>query len=240
VTTEPPGPPIPYGAPQGFGAPAPTAADRIRITWQQRPESDYRFDFWTALGWTFLTCGIYGFYVFYQLMRRSRDHNLRRIAMLEAATTFAWEKAEASGISGELQPNFTRISAELGFLQQQAGEFRDPLVWTLISILASSIVHVIGYILIDGDLVTHDRAEGAIEHELAIIYTRLGAPVPQPDPGRLKAKHNYAGRIVATIATCGLYVLWWLYDVMVEGNAHFEHNWRWEDALVASVQQLGA
>lgn len=233
-------PPVPYG-PQGYGAmPAPSAADRIRISWQQRPESDYRFDFWTALGWTFLSCGFYGFYVFYQLVRRSRDHNLRRITMLEAATTFAWEKAEANGISGELQPSFNRISAELGVLQRQAGEFRDPLVWTLISLVASGIVHIIVYILLDGDLVTHDRAEGAIEYELSTIYARLGAPVPPPDPARLKTKHEYVGRIVATIATCGIYSLWWLYDMMMEGNAHFEYNWWWEDALVASVQQLGA
>jgi len=219
--------------------PAPGAAERIRIAWQQRPESDYHFEFWTAFGWTLLTCGFYMFYVVYQLVRRSRDHNLRRIALLEAATTFAWDKAEAAGISNELQPNFRRISAELGVLQRQAGEFRDPIVWTLISIVASTIVHVIVYILLDGDLVTHDRAEGAIEYELSIIYTRLGAPVPQPDPSRLKAKHEYVGRIVATIATCGIYAYWWLNDVMVEGNAHFDHNWHWEDALVASVQQLG-
>jgi hypothetical protein len=219
--------------------PAPSAADRIRIAWQQRPETDYHFEFWTAFGWTILSCGFYSFYVFYQLIRRSRDHNLRRIALLEASTTFAWEKAQANGISNELQPNFNRISAELGVLQRQAGEFRDPVVWTLISIVASLVVHIIMYILLDGDLVKHDRAEGAIEHELSIIYTRLGAPVPPPDPSRLKDKHNYVGRVIATIATCGLYSLWWLHDVMVEGNAHFDHNWRWEDALVASVQQLG-
>jgi len=162
-------PPPPYGPP-GYGAiPAPAAVDRIRIAWQQRPQSDYHFEFWTAFGWTVLSCGFYMFYVLYQLVRRSRDHNLRRIAMLEASTTFAWEKAEANGISNELQPNFNRISAELGVLQRQAGEFRDPIVWTLISIVASTVVHVIVFILLDGDLVTHDRAEGANEYELSII-----------------------------------------------------------------------
>ena len=25
---------------------------------------------------------------------------------------------------------------------------------------------------------------------------------------------------------------------MTEGNRHFEHNWRWEDDLAQSVQQL--
>ena len=37
-----------------------------------------------------------------------------------------------------------------------------------------------------------------------------------------------------TLVTCGIYGLWWLYDVMVDWNRHFEHNWRWEDGLAAS------
>ena len=238
----PPATPVPYPLPPyaqpQYAPPPPSAADRLRFAWQQRPESDYYFDFWTAFGWTLLTCGFYMFYVTYQLVRRSRDHNLRRIALLEAATTVAWEKAQASGSAAELQPNFDRIAAELAVLQRQTTEFREPIVWTLISLVASTIVHVIIFILLDGDLYTHDRAEGAIEHELAHIYGRLGAPVAEPDPSRLKEKHQYVMRILATVATCGIYALWWLYDVMVEGNEHFSHNWHWEDSLVASAQQL--
>jgi hypothetical protein len=216
--------------------PAPAPADRVRLAWQQRAESDYRFEFWTALGWTLLTCGIYGFYVTYQLVRRSRDHNLRRLEMLDAASAFAWQQAESQGVATELQPNFSRITAELGVLRHQSTQFRDPLVWMLLSIFG--VVHIILYILLDGDLVDHDRAEGAIEHELSVIYTRLGAAVPAPDPSRMKAKHNYVGRVVASILTCGLYSLWWQYNVMTETNQHYDHNWRWEDGLAASVQQL--
>src|SRR5437764_7545585 len=56
--------------------PAPTASpvQRVQQAYAARAESDYLFSFWTALGWTILTCGLYGFYVIYQLVRRSRDH----------------------------------------------------------------------------------------------------------------------------------------------------------------------
>jgi len=235
--SQPPYAPPAYGAP-AYGPPPATAADRLRTAWQQRSESDYYFDFWTAFGWTILTCGIYGFYVIYQLVRRSRDHNRRRITLLEAATSVAWEKAQAGGLASELQPSFNQIAAQLAVLQQQSSDFRDPIVWSLLRIVGAVIVDVIVYILLNGDLNVHDRAEGAIEHELSVIYTRLGAPVPSPDPARVNEKHNYVGRIIATLATCGIYSLWWLYDVMTEGNAHFTHNWHWEDALVASAQQI--
>ena len=54
----------------------------------------------------------------------------------------------------------------------------------------------------------------------------------------MKAKHNYVGRVIATLLSCGLYAAWWLYNVMTETNEHYDHNWRWEDGLAASVQQL--
>jgi hypothetical protein len=215
-----------------------SASDRVRMAWQRRHETDYEFSFWTALGWTILTCGVYGIYVLYQLMRRDRDHNLRRIELLDAATTFAWERCEAAGLTDELRPAFDRISGHMYTLRQMTTEFRDPGIWALISFFTSGIAHVIAYIFIDGDLVRHDYAEGAIEAELSAIFGRLGAPITPPDPTRLKQKHNYGGRIAALIVTCGLYYYWWSYDVMTETNAHFQHNWRWEDELARAVQTL--
>lgn len=218
--------------------PVPPPAERVRVAWQRRAETDYRFDFWTALGWTILSCGLYSFYITYQLVRRSRDHNARRLEMLDAATALAWQTAETRGISSELQPNFNRIAAELGVLRQQTTQFRDPALWTVLTIFG--FVQYIIYILLDGDLVDHDRAEGAVEHELSTIYARLGASVVAPDPTRMKQRHNYVGRVVATLLTCGIYTLWWEYDMMIDANDHYDHNWRWEDSLAASVQQLAA
>jgi hypothetical protein len=59
------------------GPPPMPAAERVGLAAQQRGASDYAFSYWSALGWTVLTFGIYGFYVFYQLVRRMRDHNAR-------------------------------------------------------------------------------------------------------------------------------------------------------------------
>lgn len=228
-------PPPPPGMP---GAPTAPAAERVRVAWQRRNDSDYIFSFWTAFGWTILSFGIWSFYGFYQLMRRMRDHNLRRIELLDAATTFAWEQANAKGLQAELEGSFQRINGHMATLRAMTTEFRDPMIWTLLSLVGSSIVHAIAAIFLDGDLIKHDQAEGAIEAELAAIYTQLGAPIAAPDPSRLKGKHNYVGRIVASIASCGVYTLWWLHDLMVEPNKHFEHNWRWEDDLAGAVQRM--
>jgi hypothetical protein len=216
----------------------PAAADRVRAAWHRRAETDYIFDFWTAFGWSVLTCGIYAIYIVYQLVRRMRDHNARRLEMLDAATTFAWERAQARGVAEELRPAFERIAGHMGVLRQQTTQFRDPVIWMVIAIFASGIAQIIVFILNDSDLIRHDHAEGAIETELSAIYERLGAPVAAPNPGRLKNPHNYVGRVIAAILTCGIYSLWWEYNVMTEGNEHFRENWRYEDDLAQSVQQL--
>ena len=191
---------------------------------------------------TVLTCGIFGFYLFYQLMKRDRDHNQRRLDLLEAANAYAWEQATSRGLADELRPAFERVASSLTVLQRLTREFRDPTRWLVIdsvggaiSLSLPGVTEVIGFILIDQDLDAHDRAEGAIEADLAQIYARLGLSVPAPDPARVKGKHNYGGRVVATIFTCGIYLLWWQYDMQVDGNRHVEANWPFEDATVAAI-----
>jgi hypothetical protein len=102
------------------------------------------------------------------------------------------------------------------------------------------IVLFIVYCGLDRDLIKHDLAEGGVESELAIIYTRLGQPLSQPDPARIKGRHNYAARIIVSIVTVLIYTFWWTYDMMDEPNRHFEINWVWEDSLAHAAQALAA
>jgi len=232
-----PPPPIPpWGPPQPWTPPSP--ADRLRVAWQRRHESDYIFDFVTALGWILLTCGVYGYYVLYQLVRRSRDHNQRRWELLDAATNLAWEQAQAQGVSEELRPHFQQISERSRAFSEIAAEFRDPVLWAVLSAVSGNIAQFVAWALLDGDLVKHEAAERAIEEELETIYARLGHPLAIPIAPAVKGRHNVAGRVVATIASCGIYSWWWMHDLMVEGNAHFERNWRFEDELARASQSF--
>jgi hypothetical protein len=237
-------PPAPSGAgPWAGGLPPPyvpvaPSTERFRAAWQGRPETDYIFSFWTALGWTILTFGIFGFYVFYQLVRRMRDHNARRLELLDAAVTAGWEEAGRRGLQEELTPSFQRAASHLAVLRKMTGDFRDPIIWLLLSVVAGGIVHVIAFILLDQDLVTHDQAEVGVEYELALIYGRLGYAIPYPDVARVKGRHNYVGRIIATVFTFGIYFLWWYYNMMEEPNRHFYANWAQEDVLAPAVQGL--
>lgn len=239
--------PPPASPPVSWQPPVVSPAARVRAAYAQRQQADYVF---TGPGLnvflTIITCGIFGFFVFYQLMRRDRDHNRRRLELLDGANAFAWEQATERSLADELRPTFERVASALDVLRRQTTEFRDPAIWLVIDIVASGarlvgagIAQIVGFILIDMDLDTHDRAEGAIEADLAAIYARLGVSLPAPDPARVKGRQNYVARVVVSVVTCGVYVFWWIYNMQVEGNRHLEANWPFDDAVVGAVQALG-
>jgi hypothetical protein len=219
---------------------ATSPADRVSYAYHDRANSDYYFkDLGVVILLMIVTCGVYSYIVFYQLMRRMRDHNRRRLAMLEAANEAAWAEANRQGVADELRPNFERVGTHLAVLRNMSQDFRDPVVWLLLGIV-TGIAIVVAYILLDQDLIKHDKNEGAVEAELTAIFDRLGRPLPQPDPARVKGQHNYVGRVFALVGSCGIYSYWWYRDLMVEGNRHFEQNWPWEDALAGTVPQMTA
>ena len=226
------------GPPQMPAAPPVPAAERVRAAVQRRDETDYIFHYWSALGWTILTFGIYGFYVFYQLIRRMRDHNARRLELLDAASAVAWEQAGRQGLQQELGPCFERAAGHLAVLRRMTGDFREPVIWLLLAILARGIVEIVGFVLLDQDLVKHSQAEAGAGHELSVIYGRLGSQVPSLDQGHVKQPDNYVGRILAAIFTFGIYMFWWFYNQMDEPNKHFAINWVQEDELVTAVEAI--
>jgi hypothetical protein len=233
-----PQPPQPVRPLQMPGPPAASAADRARWAVQRRGESDYIFSYWTALGWTVLTLGIYGFYVLYQLVRRMRDHNARRLELLDAATTAAWEEAGRQGLQQELTPSFQRVAGQLAVMRQMTTEFREPVIWAALAVVAHGIVQIVAFVLLDQDLIRHQQAESGAGQELSLIYGRLGQHLPAPDPGQVKGPDNYVGRIVAAICSLGIYMFWWYHDQMDAPNKHFASNWAHEGELVTAVDKF--
>jgi hypothetical protein len=114
-------------------------------------------------------------------------------------------------------------------------DFREPVIWLVIAIVARGLAEIVAFVLLDQDLIKHDQAEVGVEYELSVIYGRLGQQLAYPDPGRVKRPDNYVGRVVAAIFSFGIYTFWWYYDQMEVPNKHFAGNWAQEDELVRVV-----
>jgi hypothetical protein len=165
-----------------------------------------------------------------------RDHNARRVELLDATLSFAWEEAGRRGLQNELTPAFQRAAWHLAVMRKMMADFREPVIWLVLSVVAGGIVHVVAFILLDQDLVKHEQAELGVAYELAAILGRLGYFLPSPGAHPSKGRHNYVGRVVAVVFSFGLYFLWWYHDMMNEPNNHFYANWSQEDALAVVLR----
>lgn len=220
-------------------APQPAPLQRVEGAVARRAETDYLFDFWTALGWTILTCGIYSLYVVYRLFWRSVEHTQRRLELFDGMAALAWQRATDAGRGEELTPRFQALGRHLDELRAVHAEFRNPVIWTLIVAISSGIGQIVGFVLLDMDLVRRQAAEAGADQELAAILDALGVPVTVPE-GHVKGRHSYIARVVALLASCGIYGLWWLYDMMVEGNEHQRRSWASDDAHWGAARALAA
>ena len=64
------------------------------------------------------------------------------------------------------------------------GDFREPLIWLVLAVMARGSVEIGAFVLLDKDLVKHDRAEAGVEYELSPMFGRLGQSLPVPDRSR--------------------------------------------------------
>ena len=118
-------------------------------------------------------------------------------------------------------------------------DFREPVVWLVLAIVARGITEIVAFVLLDQDLIKHSHAEAGAGQALSVIYSRLGQQVPSPDQSQVKGPDNYVGRILAAIFTLGIYMFWWFYNQMEEPNKHFASNWTQEDEFVKAAEAFG-
>ena len=107
-------------------------AERVRATSQRRSETDYIFEYWSALSWTVL--------ILRTLVRRMREHNIRRLELFDASIAAAWEEAGRRGVQEELRPSFERAAGHLAVLRQMTQDFREPVIWLVLALVARGII----------------------------------------------------------------------------------------------------
>jgi hypothetical protein len=57
-------------------------------------------------------------------------------------------------------------------------------IWLLLAIVARGIAEIVGFVLLDQDLIKHGHAEAGAGHELSVIYTRPGSTCRPPTRAR--------------------------------------------------------
>jgi len=200
----------------------------------QRANSDWMTDPLTAILLTVVTCGIYDFYLFYKLFER-RDQHFARIAnMAAAAIALLKERASAMGktelISEEIQ--------QLELIQRDFYEMskeRGATLWLVIAILTGIIGMVIGYYFLMDDFARHDSAEARFFTLMSAALDKLGLATGSSQASKSIPEREFATFLLLTIVTCGIYQLYWLYVLVLDGNSNFENQVPWEDFIFQAL-----
>jgi hypothetical protein len=207
---------------------------------QSRETTDYRFSFWTYLGWTILTVGFYGHYGTFKLVERRTEHAKRRLAFMSYLWHALNARAEAAGRREEVAEgldNLSRIYQQIETFERR--NKREPVLWMLLRIFIGFIGGYINHFL-NKDLIFFDTWEDSYFSNVEWVMQRLGYPVSIPKRTRPVRNRSTGLYVVFSIVTLGLFSLFWRYSVMTDGNAHFDDDAAAEDAVLRAMGLGGA
>ena len=227
----------PACAPSGGARPAdaPSAGERVRVAAQRRGESDYIFSYWSALGWNRTHPRNTGFTSFTNSSAGCATTTPAGSNCSTRRPPSPGSRPDGKAVTRNWRAAFQRAAGHLAVLRRMTSDFREPVIWLVLAIVARGIDQIVAFVLLDQDLIKHGQAEAGAERELSVIYDQLGQQLASADPNRVKRPDNYVGRIVAAIFSFGIYMFWWYYNQMEEPNRHFAGNWAQEDELVKAV-----
>lgn len=210
----------------------------------RRGETDYRFSWPTYFGWSVLTLGIFGHYATYKLVERRREHVKRRLAF----SSYLWHtlaaRADAAGRRSAVQEaldNLSRIHAQIEAYERR--NRRDPAMWTLLRIVSGSFFFAAGaYVnhFLNQDLRFLDTWEASFAQNVEWILQQLGYTVGIPARSREVPERNTWLFVFLSVATAGLFSVWWRRATMIDGNAHFDADDQMEDAILRSLGIAGS
>lgn len=209
---------------------------------QRRDTTDYRFGYWTYLGWTILTIGVYSMYATYKLVERRHLHAQRRLAF----QSYMWHALNARAESLGRKEEVTEGLDNLSRIYQQMEAFerrnkREPVLWMILRIVIGFVGAYINHFL-NKDLRFYEEWESSYAANAEWVMGRLGYPVQLPRRGKPIPDRSTGLYVLLSIVTFGIFTMYWRYTVMMDGNGHFDDDVAMEDALLRAlgIQSGGA
>lgn len=202
---------------------------------RRRAETDYRFNYWTYLGWNILTFGIYGHYATYKLVDRRTQHAARRLAFLSYFWHTLNARAEAAGRREEVAEGLDNLSR----IYQQIDAFelrnkREPILWMLLRLVIGVVGAYINHFL-NKDVRFLDEWESSYAANSEWVMQRLGMPVSIPRRAKPVQDRSTGLYVLLSIITFGIWTMVWRYQTMNDGNDHFDDDAALEDALLRGL-----
>lgn len=202
---------------------------------RRRHETDYRFNYWSYLGWNILTIGVYSYYATYKLVERRTKHAERRLAFMSYFWHTLNTRAEAAGKRVEVAEgldNLSRIYQQIDAFERR--NKREATLWVILRLVFSPVGAYINHFL-NKDLIFFDQWESSYAANAEWVMQRLGTPVSIPQRRKPVQDRSTGLYVFLVIITLGIWSLVWRAQTMADGNDHFDDDDAMEDALLRAL-----
>jgi hypothetical protein len=202
---------------------------------RRRDETDYRFNYWSYLGWNVLTIGVYSYYATYKLIERRTKHAERRLAFLSYFWHTLNARAEAAGKKAEVSEgldNLSRIYQQIEAFERR--NKREAILWTVLRLVFSPVGAYVNHFL-NKDLIFFDEWESSYAANAEWVMQRIGSPVSIPKRAKPVPNRSTGLYVFLVIITLGLWSMVWRAQTMADGNDHFDSDDAIEDALLRAL-----
>jgi len=202
---------------------------------RRRGETDYRYNYWSYLGWNILTFSIYSYYATYKLVERRTKHAERRLAFLSYFWHTLNARAEAAGKKAEVAEgldNLSRIYQQIDAFERR--NKREPILWMVLRLVFGVVGAYINHFL-NNDFMFLDEWESSYAANAEWVMQRLGYSVSIPKRAKPVRDRSTGLYVFLVIITFGLWSMVWRAQVMADGNDHFDDDDAMEDALLRAL-----
>ncbi len=197
-----------------------------------RRTTDFYIEPGVAVLLSIITCGIYGFYVYYRLMERRDEHFKRMAAFSDVSTN--WLRLRAQGRENVIAPELQELETVKQWMVMQSAE-RGAAIWLLILIFTSCIGFFIFFYLLMKDYREHDYYEARMFSLMSSALTKLGLSQQSGQAMPNMPQREFGKYVFFSIITLGIFTFYWVYVLIDDLNKHFALQVQWEDYVLASL-----
>lgn len=195
-----------------------------------RQKSDSFLDPAMSIILTIVTCGIYGYYVFYKLVERRDEHFKRMFYFVDSTIALLYQKASEKGKAEELQPYIARmeyIKQQMTFMATE----KNPTLWLVIAFFTGGIGMWIMYYFLMDEFPQHEALEYEFFTLTSQAFTIIGLAPEASQALPITPKREFVMFLLLTFVTCGIYGIYWMYVMILDPNNHFENQIQWENYI---------
>jgi len=183
---------------------------------------------------------LFNVYIVYRWIDRRNKHFRRVLKLFESMRDYIVVVSTERGVhvKGKLQL-LERDIRDAGY---EWGE-RDALIWAILQLIPIIGLPILIYVyhFLNKDFYTHSKMERYVLSSFSSVALEVD---PSFKPVSFHPDYEFPDRstaiyIVATIATLGFFILYWVYTLTKDPNEHFKEHRIMEDKLLEELSKIG-